>query len=308
MSWKMSENPKTLLATKPLVAEFEKMEPVPHDRPLSERRMMVYERILKAGDFRTVVWASVHCYETNCIYRVNGKHTSLMLSRLSILPEFHVTIERYRADTLRDVANLYNTFDSAMASRSVSDINKSFAATVPELREIPLRVINLAVAAAAEEKWAEAELRRVSPAERAEELLDVSDFVVWLNRVLLGGNSTPLRATDKQCGSVLPIRRSPVVRAMLATYRKMPKVATDFWTKVRDETASDRNDPTRLLARYLVRSSLAGGSRSSVGSEKKLVAKREVFVKSLHAWNAWRKGEATSLAYHAKSPLPAVSK
>lgn len=61
MSWKYLEKPRTVLASKHLVAEFFEMEPAPHDRPLSERRMQVYERILKDGSFRTVTWASVHC-------------------------------------------------------------------------------------------------------------------------------------------------------------------------------------------------------------------------------------------------------
>jgi hypothetical protein len=31
-----------------------------------------------------------------------------------------------------------------------------------------------------------------------------------------------------------------------------------------------------------------------------------MYVKCLHAWNAWRRGEATSLQYYAKAPLPDV--
>lgn len=57
--WKMMEKPKTVLASPSLVKEFVEMEPAPHDRPLSERRMQVYQRILKAGNFRPVTWASV---------------------------------------------------------------------------------------------------------------------------------------------------------------------------------------------------------------------------------------------------------
>jgi hypothetical protein len=170
--WKVSsEKPRTVLAGKGLVREFNDMEPVPYDRPLSERRVEVYRRILKAGEFRPVTWASVLCQETNCVYRVNGKHTAHMLAGMDPLPEFYVTVERYVCDTLQDAANLYNTFDSKMASRSTNDINWAFAATIPDLRDCPKRLINLTVGAAAFRRWGE-KAKDVPPAERAEELMD----------------------------------------------------------------------------------------------------------------------------------------
>jgi hypothetical protein len=296
---KFTEKPKTVLATPALVREFVEMEPAPYDRPLSERRLQVYERILRSGDFRPVVWASAVCAETGVTYRVNGKHTSLLLSRMTPIPEFHVTIERYACETLTEVANLYNTFDSNLTSRTTNDINAAFAASVGALRGVPHRTINLAVSAAAAHKWDEAELKKVPPAERAEELLDNIDFVQFLCRLIPGGASGSNQVTRPLC-------RVAVATAMLATFRKAPRAAEDFWTQVRDETAPDRDDPTRVLARFLVRSAIAGGKGG--GSERKLVTNREMFVKCLHAWNAWRKGERTALNYHAKSPVPAVSR
>lgn len=296
MAWKMAEKPKTILAGKSLVDEFVNMEPAPYDRPLSERRLVVYERILRAGEFRPVVWASAICYETNCVYRVNGKHTSLMLSKMDKIPDFYVTVERWACDTLNDVGSLYNTFDSNLSSRSTGDINMAFAATIPELKGVPTKIINLTVTAAAYLKWDESAIRRVSPAERAEELLDRSDFVKWLCP-MIGGAKTTKSAPAKH------LVRSPVVTAMMATHDRSPNVATRFWEEVRDESHPDRDNPTRVLARYLVRVALNGR-----GSNREPVHFREVYVKSLHAWNAYRAGETTSLNYHAKAPIPKVSK
>ncbi len=297
MSWKMSEKPRTVVASTSLVKEFVDMEPAPYDRPLSERRMQVYERILKANAFRPVVWASALCYETNCTYRVNGKHTSLLLSKQNPLPVFYVTLERWNCDTLKDVGSLYNTYDSNLASRNNSDINMSFASAMPELRDVPARLINLTVSAAASLKWDDAMLRKVPPAERAEELLERTDFVKWLQE-------TVQTTTTGRMGLSRHILRSPVVQAMMATYDRAPNVAKQFWVVVRDESAPDRNDPTRTLARFLVRAVLAG----SRGSTKEMVGSREVFVKCIHAWNAYRAGETTALNYHAGAPIPKISK
>lgn len=296
--WKMTEKPRTILANPGLVDEFVRMEPAPYDRPLSERRMMIYERILAQGAFRPVVWASATCYETNATYRVNGKHTSLLLSRLTKLPDFYVTVERWGCDTLQDVGNLYNTYDSSLATRNASDINMAFAATIPGLRGIPGKLINYTVSAAAYLKWNESEIRKVSPAERAEELLDRHDFTIWLRDIITSTN------TERQSNS-RPILRTPVVTAMMATYDRAPNVAKEFWTEVREESAPKKDDPTRVLARYLVRAVLQGGRGTTT---RQVVGFREVYVKCLHAWNAYRSGESTALQYYANAPIPKVSK
>lgn len=303
MSRKMIEKPKTVLATQSLVKEFVEMEPAPRDRPLSERRIQVYRRILKDGNFRPVTWASALCLETNCVYRVNGKHTSVMLGAQEKLPEFYVTIERWQCDTLNDVAALYATFDSNLSSRTTNDINMSFASTIPELREVGSRFINLTVTAASNLRWDDAELRKVPPAERAELLIARQDFVVWLRDLCGGENKT----TNQFRHQSRHLMRASVIQAMMATYDKSStrKASLEFWTQVIDESAPDRDDPTRVLARFLVRCTL---SKNRSGAEAKVVGHREVFVKCLHAWNAWRKGEATALNYHAKAAVPKVEK
>lgn len=303
--WKTSEKPRTIIATPFLVKEFDEMEPAPYDRPMSERRLQVYERIWRAGEFRTVVWASATCGETNNTYRINGKHTSRMLSGKTAkeLEEhpLHVTVERYFCDKLSDVANLYNTFDSQLASRSNRDVNMAFAAAIG-MASVPTRHIHNTVSAAAYLKWTESELRKIGAAEKAEELMDRQHFVKWLIEVLpsSGGGRT------HGVNSHLHLHRTPVVTAMMSTYdRAGPHLAKQFWVSVRDESAADRNDASRTLARYLVRTSLRGGNAKDA---RKVVPFREMYVKCLHAWNAWRRKETTNLNYFPAADIPEVSK
>lgn len=298
MTWKRTDPPKTILATPTLVKEFFEMAAVPRERQLRERRLMVYQRILKAGEFRPVVWASAYCVETATTYRVNGQHTSTLLHRQTPLPQFFVTVERYECPTLHDLGNLYNTFDSGIASRTTADINLSFAGTVAELREVAPKIINLTVGAAAFHEWDEAELRKTSQAERAELLLDNIQFCKWLEAF----------AAEKAGTARKVLVRGPVVNAMLGTYRNKPRVSDEFWRLVRDETEA-QGSATRLLAKYLTVAVLTGGGteRTRGGGGKSVANAREMYVKCVRAWNAWRENVPTVLRYSPTDPLPEVS-
>lgn len=303
MGWKRIKSPETRLATKGLVDEFCDMEKAPHDRPLSERRMTVYARILAAGEFRPVTWASVACTETNGIYRVNGKHTSLLLRRTreagKPLPELFVTVERYQCDKLTDVASLYNTFDSNLAQRTGRDINLAFAASVPGLTDVPDKYIHATISAAAfhhDDKNGQG----LTSAEKAELLLDHVGFAKWLTDTIQLDNSRGINNTRH-------LLRQASINAMMSTYNRGPNKARDFWTSVKKEDNPDPQHPTRVLARYLVRV-VSAGSNSRSGAGKVIAGMREQYVKCLHAWNAWRKGEKTALNYHAKAPIPEVAK
>ncbi len=298
MSWKLIGKPVTQKVTRKIVNEFSEMEPAPHDRPLSERRLQVYQRLLKEGMFRPVTWAKAFCPETNGMYRVNGKHTSVMLSSMDPLPDFYVTVEFYECDTLEDVAKLYSTFDSSMQSRTASDIYMSFAATINELKPISRRVIVLAVGGMSVGDGSiylpkgGGRGTSTTAAERAELLLDHPEFVMWLNDTVAAGIS-----------SAKHLLRAPVAGAMFKTWQKSKSAASEFWSAVRDESGPSQNLPDRKLARYL----LTVGVNNGVGATRaRPVMPREMFVKSIHAWNAWRANEKTELKYYEDKPIPAV--
>lgn len=295
MGWRHRENPKTVKLTKALAKEFVDMDAAPHDRPLSNRRLEVYAKLLAAGHFRPVTWAKAYCRETKTVYRVNGKHTSILFAGLDKLPDLYVNIEDYYCDTLEDVAQLYSTFDSGVMTRTALDIYLAFASTQPELAMVANKTITLGVTALAIEKYGSDGAARKQPAERAELMLDEVPFFAWLQEVLFacaGGNAKH------------PLKRAAVVHAMLLTWRKAKGAATEFWKAVRDETDPSPTLPTRKLARYLNQVTLHGGKG---GAGKQMVPAREMFVKSLHAWNAWRKNESTDLKYYPAAKVPTPS-
>lgn len=297
MGYELVGTPKTEKVTQALSVKFRDMDPVPHDRPLNPKRVEAYRKMLAAGLFRPVQWATVHCNETQATYRVNGKHTSNLFAEYEELPQaIHATIEHYHCDDLDDVARLYATFDSRTQVRTTNDINRAFAAIDPELSELPTKIINLCVTAIAYCKHGD-QYAQVPAAERAECLLDAHNkaFVSWVHEVL--GNSGNREASRL-------LWRSSVVAAMHASYQKSRRDANEFWLAVRDGTGATPKTPDRVLNRFLLGKAVVGSKTTRRSSG--LVSPREMFVKCLHAWNAWRRDTTTDLKYHAQAKIPAA--
>jgi hypothetical protein len=295
MSWKLTGNPKTKAITLALAQQFAEMEAAVHDRPMSEKRLQVYEKLMRAGQFRPVSWAMTYCQETGGTYRVNGKHTStvaLGLIQREELPEVYAVVEVYQCDTLDDVARLYATYDNKLQSRTVSDINASFASVVPQLQGITPTIINVCVSGMSYALHQE-QYVNVVPAERAEVLIEQHDFVLWFQA---------MRGRVRK--ENVHFQRIPVVAAMKLMYDRSKKQATVFWELVRDETDPVPDAPARRLSRFLLTHGRIRGRQQ--GPLRYRVSNREFFVKCIHAWNAWRTDTPSNLAYHVNAELPDV--
>jgi hypothetical protein len=193
-----------------------------------------------------------------------------------------------------DVARLYATFDSRTQVRTTRDINRAFAAVDPELSELPTHIINLCVTAIAYVRHGDHYAARPA-AERAECLLEDESklFIAWAHEVLGTNNDTTRH-----------MWRSPVGAAMYATFQKSRKAANEFWLAVRDGTGETPKTPDRVLHRFLLSKTVKGSN--GAGRSSTLVGPREMYVKCLHAWNAWRRDTTTDLKYHAQGKIPAA--
>lgn len=288
MSWEL-KTAKVQRVTKALAQRIFSMTPAPGDRPLSDRRLAIYRTMVEQGTFRPCTWAIAIAAETGETFRVNGKHTSTLFSQLDELPELYITLEEYLCDTVQDVARLYGTFDPRTATRTAREINRAFASAIPELADVRIKVIDVAVTGMA---WflyrADAYLK--TSAERAE-LLEVNKpFVLWLDDVI--GSDY-----NKQAKHIL---RGTVCSAMFATFQKSQRDSTDFWLAVRDETGDKPTLPDRKLAKYL---SVTSMGHNTAGKKRSTTAV-ETYAKCLHAWNAWRRKESTDLKFYPGKKLP----
>lgn len=297
MAYELVGTPKTENVTRSLATQFRDMDPVPHDRPLNPKRVEAYRKMLAAGLFRPVQWATVYCGETQATYRVNGKHTSNLFAEYEQLPQpIHATIEHYHCDDLDDVARLYATFDSRTQVRTTNDINRAFAAVDPDLSELPSRLVNVCVSAICYSTWGDKSASR-SAADRAEVLLEDESkaFINWASSVLQSPNETTAH-----------LWRSPVVAAMNTCYRKCKRDANEFWLAVRDGTGATPKAPDRILQKFLLSRGVAPNGGTDHRRKKTTVSTREMYVRCIHAWNAWRRDTTTDLKYHAQGRIPAA--
>lgn len=283
--------------TKRLAAEFDSMEKVQMERALSERRLAVYERALRSGQWRPCTWARAECVETGSTYRINGQHTAKMFTGLAEeFPDCHAIVEHYECDTLEDVARLYGTFDAAISSRNSSDIYRAFSASIPELAELPRKIIDTCATgiSLAKNCGNRALTCHMTPSDRAENLLEHPDFVLWVNERL------PSSSKEQR-----PMCRQGVVGAMFASWQKSKKDATEFWDLVRTESGPKPSCPDRLLAKWLSVTSVR--PESDTPSSRKADA-REFYVRCLHCWNAWRRKEELKIVrYQASAKVPTIA-
>jgi hypothetical protein len=287
---------KVLPLTKEAARRFRDMDGVPSDRNLSVPRIEAYRKIASLGMFRPLQWATAVCAETSGTYRVNGKHTSTLFAEDGVeIPDGLIAVvEHFKCDTMEDLAKLYSTYDSRSMVRTTNDINKSFAAVDEDLSEIPVGIVSLCVTAIAYTKHGASYTQRPA-AERAEALFEPQNkqFVRWVAEMVVGKDARH-------------IKRSPVVSAMYDTWRKSHKASTEFWKAVRDHSGESPVLPDRKIGKYLLTRTVntGNGGRKNMGGSA--CAPREMYVKCLHAWNAWRRNTTTDLKYHSEAKVPAV--
>jgi len=291
--WRKSESTKVLKATKSLATEWANMEGVPNDRLLDPVREARRKKDLDEGRLRDIEWSKCFCEETGKWYRINGKHTSNMLSKQETIPsDLQIAVQTYHADTLADAADLYATFDDRSSLRTLGDISKATMAAVPELVEFPKKFIGLAVTGMSLAIDGIPPPKRISAADKARRLVTDTQFVIWLHEIFIS------EKTAKH------LWRGPVVAAIYSTYQKNRKDAFQFWILVRDETSTSPNTADRKLARWLNSVSIDNGQGAIAPRHKKTNTK-ECMAKCLTAWNAWRKGMPSDLKYYPEKRIPA---
>jgi hypothetical protein len=299
MAWKKTGKPQAVKCNHALHAKFATMEPAPNDRPMRIANRKFLRSAILEGRFRNCNYASAFCKQTGKLYRVNGKHTSSILNEMNgeAPKDLWAIVEEYECDTLEDVAKLYSTFDVAKSARTPSDINRAYAASHPDLEALPERCINVSATGmsyylrACKSTAKSMSTSNDSQERRAQRLLEYPNFVCFLSRII---------GTSKEVRNKLA--RGPVAAAMFGTWLKSQSDASDFWLLTRDDSHPKPNDATRVLSRFLLKCSVGRRNRTA-----DTASELEVYTRCIHAWNAWRKGESTTLKYFADKPVPAIS-
>lgn len=217
-------------------------------------------------------------------------------------------VEKYRCRCKLDLSDLFCQFEHL--ARSQSDINKARAGALS--LKWPLNVVRLVITAASIEYSMSSSdnankrksfipgsvgslLTTKNPLtkERRAALLDLylkeGEFV---NRILTGATMSH--------GS-RHLERGPIAYVMFLTWRKNQSESLTFWSRVRDGEYLTMNMPEMKLREFL----MSVNSHATPYSYR-IVKPHEYICRCISAWNAFRSGKKTSLAYSPTKDIPAV--
>lgn len=283
-----------------VVNQFATLEQTTLDRPVSPARLEYHRQQLARGRFlHPPTWASVYCRHNGKRYRVNGKHTSLVLREVPYAARPAVTLVHYECDTPDEVADLFNTFDTRETTRTVTDVNRAVFNANDALKGYPVRLANgmtsgVCIVKAVKTEWAEGRqvdfnklTRATNAAERARAVAEYTGTALWVR-----DNLNTLKTVI--------FERAAVLAAVILTREASQQEAEGFWLAVRDGTDPNPKAPTRVLRDYLLATRVAAGA----AGRGRTASQREMLTKCLKAWNAARTGEELLLRYYEQSLMP----
>jgi hypothetical protein len=268
--------------TQGLVQQFVALKAAPGERKLKEQRVQWLTNLVVNGGFYTPKWAKATLDGVE--YRVNGQHSSMALYRLNgELPvDMKVVIDSFHCDSEDDLAELFLQFDNDKSKRSSQEKVIAYNSVGADVSDMPVTNIRKAIDGVAFCLEEDGKFPRYDQDAKSRLILSRRQYLGWA----------------KEFMGQRAVRNRGVSGAIYATYSVAGLiVASTFWKLVFGETASDANDATRVLARFL---------RDSQGNNTGKIRfnQRACFVKCCHAWNAWRKNQTTRLNYQADKPWP----
>jgi hypothetical protein len=256
--------------TPEIAVRFETMTPSPTERDLSEGRV---EYLLERANAGLLVPFNFACAEVGAdVFRVNGQHSCAMLKKLGgkFPSDLRVHIDRYRCETMDDLAILFRQLDGRQSSRTSLDVSGAYQGLQPDLKSVPKPIAKLAVEGIVWYKRTVEGIKKLTTSDQAYAMLqdtDLHPFFLWI------GNGHILSSKTRECKNI------PVVAAMFATFQKDQMNAQDFWKDVCKGGVEIDGDPATTLDEFLV-----------LVLEKKFkttLPPAQIYQGCIFAWNAF---------------------
>jgi hypothetical protein len=267
-------------------AEISEYNTYEGQRQLSQVRLSRICSVIEDGTFLIGdVALAVLDYDNKRKVQVNGQHQCKAVIKTGI--PIHVVYQEYSCATPNDLSLLYRQFDNT-PPRSLGDILTPEAAALGiEWKKTIIRLVVSAASLIANHNAPGAHESKI-------------DKVKYLSKYIKQGAFIDFILKDGI--SCFHMQRAPVAQAMICTWEKDKAAARLFWESVRDGVGLSKDSPALALRNYL----MTTGLTKSRTTKTDVATTREMYVKSIHAWNAYRVGAKTSLKYFPDVPVPNI--
>jgi hypothetical protein len=262
----------TVPLTPELADEFATMTPSVTERPIDQGRIAYLSNVLASEVVVPFDWAfaTIKAEEKKTKYRVNGQHSSTVLSQANgQFPKgMFVHLDEYEVPTKAALATLFRQFDPKKSARTALEVVNSYGSVVEALDGVSRKTLKLAAEAITwHARWVEENKSAPSGDDRYEHVLeaDYLEFFIWLDGQILSIKTPELKNVA-------------AIAAAWATYQVDTTLATEFWVDVAagSEVAANPDEPAPILDDWLC----------NVREGKAKAKAAEVYQASISAWNA----------------------
>jgi len=259
--------------------ELRKLEVLEYQRPLRTRHVRFLAEKMRKGEFRTGnIAVAIKSDGSDGQILMNGQHQIEAVIQSGIPIE--VFQEVFLCKTEDDLSKLFRQFDNTPI-RSIADMTR-VELGILQVDWTP-QVASLLVGALFFLSGKDANTPREKKVEALREDVPVGNFIQYVST---GANNCAI------------LKRAPVVAAMISSWKKNKEDARKFWISVRDGEKLDKEMPAYVLRNFLINCNM------KYGSIYRRPTAKEIYSRCAHAWNAYRQGRTTKLAYHSSAPLP----
>lgn len=280
---------ESLKLTKSLAKSFASMEETPGERKRSKDRLDWIKSKYEDGILYNLHWATGTLNGKK--YRVNGGHTSTFFADHLDGPfptNLKAEIMHFDCDTLQDLAELFDQFDSPRSSRKLRESYTSHIKTTPGLEGISTWLVQKVIVGIA----------------TATELVDGGriDRETRVRMVHSEQDAINFFAANSEFGLAIrnkSIFAAPVIGACYSMWEahKHDNIADveAFWILVSTENHPENDHPTRVLAKFL---------RTNLINCAHHLSRKMIYAKCIHAWNAYKRKQTTQLRYLPDANVP----
>ena len=261
---------ETVDLTPQLATQFSTMPASTTERDISPKRLDYLKKAVLNGTAISFCWAQAKVTETGETVRINGHHSSTMLTKLNgqFPAGLKAHIDTYTVPNNEALIVLFRQLDNRASARTVDDISGAYQGLHPGLVTVPKRAARRAIEGAA---WF---LRNV----RGDAVPTGDDRLDQFNRL-------DLHPFIHMVGNILSVKTPEfvhsVVGAMFGAWERDPTDAERFFGDVSKQGGGNNADhPAVVLDAWLV------DARDCKGDKKP--TEREIYTACAVAWNAFR--------------------